>query len=200
MFTALPENIASRFAEYGLGGAPKQASDASYQVDTSSLPGGSTAAHAGEDWNKFMQDWGPLIQKQMESLTDNSMVQRAEEDAARTPGQVAGAMDRALARRGGTGATQHAALAAARQYSDPLQAANTINNARIDQRTRNFDTAIKLSGLGTDVYQMGMDNIRESEGLAAQRKMNDRAASAAYKQNLLSGALTLGSAAAMAFL
>lgn len=198
MPTGLDFTDAGRWAEVyagNLAGANTSAnSTASYQVNTSSLPAGSTAAYAGEDWNKFMQDWGPLIEKQMQSLTDGSMVQRAIDDAARTPGQMSGAIARSVARRGGLGATQQAAIDASRQFSDPLQAANTINNARIDQRTRNFDTALKLSGLGTDVYQMGMDNIRESEGLAAQRKMNNRAADAAFKQNLLAGGLTLAAA------
>ena len=136
----------------------------------------------------------------MASLTDNSMVDRAAKDAERTPGQIAGAVDRNIARRGGVQGDQRMAIDASRQLYNPLQAANTMNNARIDQRTRNFDTALKLSGMGSDVYQMGLDNIRESEGLAAQRRMNNDQAKATNKQNLVSGGITLATAAAMAFL
>jgi hypothetical protein len=174
--------------------------NASYQVDLGQVPDGTSADYAGQDWNKFMADWGPLIEKQMASLTDNSMVDRAAKDAERTPGQIAGAVDRNIARRGGVQGDQRMAIDASRQLYNPLQAANTMNNARIDQRTRNFDTALKLSGMGSDVYQMGLDNIRESEGLAAQRRMNNAQAKATNKQNLVSGGITLATAAAMAFL
>lgn len=174
--------------------------NAPYQVDLGQVPDGTSADYAGQDWNKFMADWGPLIEKQMASLTDNSMVDRAAKDAERTPGQIAGAVDRNIARRGGVQGDQRMAIDASRQLYNPLQAANTMNNARIDQRTRNFDTALKLSGMGSDVYQMGLDNIRESEGLAAQRRMNNDQARAANKQNLVSGGITLATAAAMAFL
>ena len=191
---ALREIMAGRgFGGY-VGAGAWAGPSAPYQVYLGELPAGTSAHYAGEDWNKFMADWGPLIQKQMGSLTDNSMVERAVADAARTPGQVAGAVDRNVARRGGVQGDQRLALDAARTLYNPLQAANTINNARIDQRTRNFDTALKLSGLGTDVYQMGLDNIRESEGLAAQRKMNNDASKAAWKQNLIGGGLTLAAA------
>lgn len=174
--------------------------NAPYQVDLGQVPDGTSADYAGQDWNKFMADWGPLIEKQMASLTDNSMVDRAAKDAERTPGQIAGAVDRNIARRGGVQGDQRMAIDASRQLYNPLQAANTMNNARIDQRTRNFDTALKLSGMGSDVYQMGLDNIRESEGLAAQRRMNNAQAKATNKQNLVSGGITLATAAAMAFL
>lgn len=181
-------------------GAPAAGGNAPYQVNLGTIPAGTSANYAGQDWNKFMADWGPLIEKQMATLTDNSMVDRAVTDAARTPGQIAGAVDRNIARRGGVQGDQRLALDASRELYNPLQAANTINNARIDQRTRNFDTALKLSGMGSDVYQMGLDNIRESEGLSAQRKINNAQAKAQNKQNLVSGGITLATAAAMAFL
>lgn len=194
----LPPDIVERIRKNG-GVDSTTNPNAPYQVSLNGIPAGTAANYAGQDWNKFMSDWGPLIEKQMNSLKDNSMVDQAVEDAARTPGQMAGAVDRNIARRGGVQGDQRRAIDSARELYNPLQAANTINNARIDQRTRNFDTALKLSGMGSDVYQMGLDNIRESEGLAAQRKVNNAQAKAQNKQNLVSGGLTLASAAAAAF-
>ena len=134
-FGLTPE-ILERLRQTGGLNSPTNA-NAPYQVDLGQVPDGTSADYAGQDWNKFMADWGPLIEKQMASLTDNSMVDRAAEDAARTPGQIAGAVDRNIARRGGVQGDQRMAIDASRQLYNPLQAANTMNNARIDQRTRN---------------------------------------------------------------
>lgn len=166
-------------------------------VDTSKLPAGSAAAVSGADWNKFWTDWGPLIEQQMGSLNSNAMVERAKGDAAAVPGQMAGAVDRALSRRGGATASQRAALDAGRAVNTATTTADIMNNARIDQRTRNTDAALKMSGLGTSIYQMGLDNVRESEGLAAQRKMNNDSAKAAWKSNLIGAGATLAAAAIM---
>ena len=32
---------------------------APYQVDLGQVPDGTSADYAGQDWNKFMADWGP---------------------------------------------------------------------------------------------------------------------------------------------
>ena len=165
-------------------------------VDLAGLPQGGAAYYAGQDWNKFMADWGPLIEKQMASLKSTKLVDQAQKDAAVVPGLMAAATERAAARRGGMTASQRTAMTAQRGLTKATSTADMLNNARIDQRQRNTDVGLSLSGLGTDIYQMGLDSVRESEGLAAQRKMNNDAAKSQYKSNLLSGALTLGAAAA----
>ena len=188
--------LARRFAASGLPGSAPRATGT---VDVSKLPADSSAYYAGNDWNKFISDYGPLLEKQLASLDSMEMVKQAEKDAAVTPGLMSGAIDRAAARRGGVTATQRAALDAGRALTTATNTADTLNNARIDQRTRNTEAALKLSGLGTNIYQMGLDNVRESEGLAAQRRMNNAASKEAWKSSMLSGATTLGSAALFAF-
>lgn len=184
-------NVLSQLREkIGTNGAVRAQTAGSNTVNVSGLPAGSAAAYAGADWNKFMTDYGPLIEKQMLSLNSTYMVDLAEKDAAMVPGLMAGAVDRAAQRRGGVTNTQRASLASTRALNTASNTADVLNNARIDQRTRNTDTALRLSGLGTDIYQMGLDNVRESEGLAAQRKVNNAAASQSYKQNLLGAGLT----------
>lgn len=175
--------------EFGLG-ATAVPSTPSYSVNTASLPAGSSAAYAGADWNTFMRDYGPLIERQMGSLNSTELVDRAKADAAVVPSLVTGATRRAAQRRGGMTLTQRTALGRAGEVSEAATSADLINNARLDQRQRNTETAYKLSGLGTDIYQMGLDNVRESEGLAAQRRANNAAASQQAKSNALGLATT----------
>lgn len=181
-----------------LGGSatPTASQAATGTVNLSKLKSGSAAYYAGEDWNKFMTDYGPILQQQLATLNSTKMVDKAAEDARVVPGLMESAADRAAARRGGKTNTQSNALTAFREKNRATTTAGLMNNSRLDQRQRNTDTAYKLSGLGTDVYQMGLDNVRESEGLATQRRMNNAASKQAQKQNMLG----LGMTAAAAFL
>jgi len=159
-------------------------------VDLSKLPQGGAAYYSGEDWNKFMTDYGPLLERQLASLDDQSLVKTAERDAKVVPGLAIKAADRAAMRRGGYTLPQFASLYKTRNVNAATQTADILNNARMDQRNRNLDTAYKYSQLGTDIYQMGLDNVRESEGLATQRRMNNQAAKQAHKQNLMGLGMT----------
>lgn len=178
------------------GAAPAAGSNL---VNLSGIPSGTTAAYAGQDWNKFWTDYGPLIQKQMSSLNSTDMVDKARADSRVAPGLMTGAVDRAIARRGGATATQRLALDASRPITAATTSADLINNARMDQRQRNVDTAQKMSALGTDIYNMGLDNVRESEGLAAQRRINNANAKASAKSANMGAAASVAMTAAVLF-
>lgn len=162
-------------------------------VDLTKLKAGSAAGFAGQDWNKFMTDYGPILEKQLASLNSNAMVDKAAEDARVVPGLMSGAVDRAARRRGGMTFSQRLALGQSRKLTDATTTADLMNNARLDQRNRNTESAYKLSGLGTDIYQMGLDNVRESEGLATQRRMNNAARQQQEKSNILGAGLAVAS-------
>lgn len=181
--------------EWNLGTAPAgtTAETPTGVVDLSKLKAGSAASYSGEDWNKFMTDYGPLIEKQMASLNSTGLVDKAAKDAAVVPGLMNRAADRAAQRRGGVTNSQKMSLATSRSFNNATTVADIMNNSRLDQRNRNVDTAFKLSGLGTDVYQMGLDNVRESEGLATQRRMNNAARQQQQKSNMLGAGLTIAS-------
>lgn len=198
MAQSLSEQLAAGLAAQRAPAAPAAPVPAG-NVDLTKLKAGSAAYYSGEDWNKFMTDYGPIIEKQMASLNSTSMVDKAQKDATVVPGLMAGAVDRAAQRRGGMTFSQRLSLAKSRSLNDAATSADIINNARLDQRNRNTETAYKLSGLGTDIYQMGLDNVRESEGLATQRRINNATANQQAKSNLMGAAATLGSAALFAF-
>jgi len=181
----------------GLGGVPAAQPTVANTVNMAGIPSGTAASYASSDWNKFITDYGPLIDKQMASLNSTKMVDQARKDAAVAPGLLSGAVDRAAARRGGLTSTQHLALDASRPLTAVTTSADLINNARMDQRQRNVDTAQKMSALGTDVYQMGLDNVRESEGLAAQRRINNANAKASAKSANMGAAGTVVMAAVL---
>lgn len=197
---SLSEQLSAGLAAQRAAAAPATtgAPTATGAVDLSKLKAGSAAYYSGEDWNKFMTDYGPIIEKQMASLNSTAMVDRASKDATRVPDLMEGAVNRAAQRRGGITSTQFHGLAASREMNRATTTADLLNNARLDQRNRNTETAYKMSGLGTDVYQMGLDNVRESEGLATQRRINNATASQQAKSNVMGAAATIGSAALFA--
>lgn len=150
------------------------------------------------DWDKFVGGYSPLLEAQQASINDNSLVGRAESDAGAVTERAAGIQSRALARRGiSIGGAQASMMQKAQGLAAATTTANNINNARLEQRDRNEQTAADIANFGADVRNQAMDNMLNGAGIASSRAANNRAAAASNRQQTQAGIATAATIAIM---
>lgn len=150
------------------------------QIDPGITSGQNTiAGWMRRDWDRFTTDYTPLLNHQMASLKDNSLVERAETDAPAIAERDAAMSARATARRGlALTQDQSEALTRRRSLATATQTADMVNNARLNQRDRNEATASNLANFGADMRNQAMDNMLNGMGIASNRAANNRQAAA----------------------
>ncbi len=153
-----------------------------------------------KDIDDFVSNVMPLVQQQIGSLDDNSIVRSAIRDTQGNAEMAEGMQKRNTARYGlGMSPAQRKALAKQRKQDAAANTAGAQNNARLVQKDRNENVALGLASMGNNYRQQGMDDMMNAVGIGSNRAMaNAQSASAARQQNLGTAA-SLATMAFMAF-
>lgn len=150
------------------------------------------------EWNAFLKQYKPLMDKMMGGMSDTAMVDAAAVDVPRTIEQQQQAGARALARRGvAVTGDQAAALERRTTLNKSLSLAQGMNSARTTQRAVNETRANTVADLRSTMMNNGMNNLNTAAGLAANRDMANRSAEAAAKAQKYQTYGQIGSSLAM---
>lgn len=136
------------------------------------------------DWDNFVKNYTPLLQQQLASLNDNTLVKRAISDSADSATNTAATTARNQARYGvgNLSPTQQTAMKKRMAFDNSLRTSTNVNNARLEQRDRNENTALALAQQGNAIKDMAMDNMLQSVGIASNRSMANRQAAQQAQQ------------------
>lgn len=154
-----------------------------------------------KDFNSFVRNVMPLVNEQISSLNDNSMVTRAIEDNKQTA-QMSGDIARRNKARVGLGTASSAQrISFNRQRKRQLAAnmAGNENNSRLVQKDRNENVALGLASMGNNYRQQGLDDMMNAIGIGSNRAQANAASASQAKQQNLGTAASLATMAIMAF-
>ncbi len=159
------------------------------------------AAEYRSDFENFRTNVMPLINDQINSLDDRTIIKRSMADNADLGQRSKEQQDRMAARMdlGYSSPNQAAALGRQRRRNLASTMAGNENNARLVQKDRNDNVALNLASLGNNYRQQGLDDMMNAVGIGSNRAMaNAQSASAARQQNIGTAA-SLATMAIMAF-
>lgn len=161
-------------------------------------------AVAGEyrrDFDDFVANVMPLVNQQISSLDDNSMVTQAIDDN-RQNAQMSADIQKRNASRVGLGYSspaQKQALNRQRKRNLAANMAGNENNARLAQKDRNENVALGLATMGNNYRQQGLDDMMNAVGIGSNRAQSNAQSASASKQANLGTAASLATMAIMAF-
>jgi len=151
-----------------------------------------------EDYNDYIENFRDFEKRLLGSTDDTTLIDRSRQKAARQREVAAGVQRRNLERYGGAGLSQAQLQQQQRaaQRGGALSLANTVNNARIQQRALNQATLQELIGIGQGVNARALEGL----GTAAQGEVQRRGAYKGAKANYASQMTNMGASILAAFL
>ena len=151
-----------------------------------------------EDYNDYIENFRDFEKRLLGSTDDTTLIDRSRQKAARQREVAAGVQRRNLERYGGAGLSQAQLQQQQRaaQRGGALSLANTINNARVQQRALNQATLQELIGIGQGVNARALEGL----GTAAQGEVQRRGAYKGAKANYASQMTNMGASILAAFL
>lgn len=153
-----------------------------------------------DDINKFSKNVMPLLQQQIDSLDDNSMITQAIDDSRESKEMSAGMQKRNAARYGlGMSGNQRRALTKQRKQGLATNMAGNENNARLAQKDRNENVALGLATMGNNYRQQGMDDMMQAVGIGSNRAQANAQSASQARQSNMGTAASLATLAVMAF-
>ena len=179
-----------------MGGSTKVKKDKSI-IDAERV----VASEYRNDFNSFVRNVMPLVNDQVASLDDNSIVRDAMVDNKQNA-QMSAEMQKRNAARVGLGYSspnQAAALQKQRRRNLAANMAGNENNARLAQKDRNENVALGLATMGNNYRQQGLDDMMNAVGIGSNRAMANAQSASAAKQANLGTAASLATMAIMAF-
>lgn len=182
---------------YGVRVARDYAQEAKNQA-SSADPDKIYADILRQDYNDYIGNFREFEKRLLGMTEDTTLVDRARENAA-TQAQIAeGVQQRNLERYGGAGlsAAQLQEQQRTAQRGSQLAMANTVNNARVQQREVNQALMQELIGIGQGVNARALEGL----GTAAQGAVQRRGAYKQAKAQYASSMMGMGASILAAFL
>ena len=151
-----------------------------------------------EDYDDYIKNFREFEKRLLGSTDDTTLIDRSRENAARQSEIAAGVQARNLERYGGAGLSQAQLQQQRRaaQRGGALSLANTVNNARVQQRAMNQAMLQELIGIGQGVNARALEGL----GTAAQGEVQRRGAYKGAKANYASQMTNMGASILAAFL
>lgn len=138
-----------------------------------------------QDYNDYIDNFRDF-EKQLLGMTDDTtLVDRSRRNAAQQAEVAAGIQSRNLERYGqGLSAAQIQQQQRAAQRGSALSMANTVNNARVQQRQMNQALLQELIGIGQGVNARALEGLGTAAQGAVQRRGAYKNAKASYASNM----------------
>lgn len=151
-----------------------------------------------EDYDDYIKNFREFEKRLLGSTDDTTLIDRSRENAAKQSEIAAGVQARNLERYGGAGLSQAQLQQQRRaaQRGGALSLANTVNNARVQQRAMNQAMLQELIGIGQGVNARALEGL----GTAAQGEVQRRGAYKANKAQYASQMTNMGASILAAFL
>lgn len=151
-----------------------------------------------QDYNDYIANFRQFEDRLLGMTDDTTLVDRSRENAAKQAEIAAGIQQRNLERYGGGGlsAAQLQEQQRSAQRGSQLSMANTVNNARVQQRQMNQALLQELIGIGQGVNARALEGL----GTAAQGEVARRGAYKQAKANYSSQMTNMGASILAAFL
>lgn len=148
-----------------------------------------------DDFDRFQREVLPLVNEQMRSLDDRSIIRQAREDVSGLAERSADQQKRNAARYGlGMTRGQRAAMAQQANRDIATLTANTENKARLTQKDRNENVALSLAGIGNSYRNQALQELQGVYGNESSRAAGNAASASAARQ------ANLGTAASLAMM
>lgn len=159
-----------------------------------------------QDWQRYLETYRPLEQKAIDSL-DDSTVEVSMDSAVTDAVRSREALERMRGRYGtSVSADQAAGEARRNSLSGALGVMTAGNNAILADRDNRNQTLASLVNYGQGMNELAMNTYNSAASMESARNAQNYANYAAYEQakaqrrsSLLSGALSLGTTAAMIY-
>ncbi len=151
-----------------------------------------------QDYNDYVGNFRDFEKKLLGMTDDTTLIDRARQTAPQQAEIAAGVQARNLERYGGGGLSQAQLQQQQRaaQRGGQLSFANTLNNARVQQRSTNQALLQELIGIGQGVNARALEGL----GTAAQGEVQRRGAYKGAKANYASQMTNMGASVLAAFL
>lgn len=151
-----------------------------------------------QDYNDYIANFRNFENRLLGMTDDTTLVDRSRDNAAKQTEIAAGVQQRNLERYGGGGlsAAQLQEQQRSAQRGSQLSMANTVNNARVQQRELNQALLQELIGIGQGVNARALEGL----GTAAQGAVARRGAYKQAKANYASQMTNMGASILAAFL
>ena len=151
-----------------------------------------------QDYNDYIGNFRDSEKKLLSMTDDTTLIDRARQTAPQQAEIAAGVQKRNLERYGGAGLSQAQLQQQQRaaQRGGQLSFANTLNNARVQQRSTNQALLQELIGIGQGVNARALEGL----GTAAQGAVQRRGAYKGAKANYASQMTNMGASVLAAFL
>ena len=156
------------------------------------------AAITRQDYNDYVGNFRGFEKKLLSMTDDTTLIDRARQTAPQQAEIAAGVQARNLERYGGGGLSQAQLQQQQRaaQRGGQLSFANTLNNARVQQRSTNQALLQELIGIGQGVNARALEGL----GTAAPGEVQRRGAYKGAKANYASQMTNMGASVLAAFL
>ena len=151
-----------------------------------------------QDYNDYIGNFRDYEKRLLGMTDDTTLIDRARETAPQQADIAAGVQARNLERYGGGGLSQAQLQQQQRaaQRGRQLSLANTVNNARVQQRSTNQALLQELIGIGQGVNARALEGL----GTAAQGEVQRRGAYKGAKAQYASNMTNMGASVLAAFL
>lgn len=150
-----------------------------------------------QDYNDYINNFRDFEKRLLGMTDDTTLIDRSRRNAARQSEIAAGVQSRNLERYGqGLSPAQIQQQQRAAQRGSALSMANTVNNARVQQRQMNQALLQELIGIGQGVNARALEGL----GTAAQGAVQRRGAYKNAKANYASQMTNMGASILAAFL
>ena len=154
------------------------------------------------DHENYVRDFRDFEERLLEdSQSDTSLLDEAQETAARQTEIARGIQERNIERYGGAGLTpvQRQEQAKALNLAGATTTTGMLNNARISQDQINRSTLADLINIGQGVNRTALTSLGDSSAMAANKRNAYNSAKAAHRSQMIGLGGSLASAALLAF-